>query len=83
MNKITRDLSDTGHSPFGAMQNFIITVPGVTKSIKSRKVHKVHKVHADADGIVPRLLFKFLEQLAPPFIFIFNKTIVSGIVSEH
>ena len=61
-----------GHSPFGPMESFIITVPGVTKLLKSRKIHKA----AGPDSIVPRLLFEFSEQLAPPLTSIFNKSIV-------
>ena len=67
-----------GHSPFGPMESFIITVPGVTKLLKSLKIHKA----TGPDGIVPRLLFEFSEQLAPPLTFIFNKSIGSVIVPE-
>ena len=37
------------------------------------------------DGIVglPRLLFEFSEQIAPPLTFIFNKSIESGLVPEN
>ena len=66
------DLPDMGHSPFVPVESFIITVPGVTKLLKS----------SGPDGIVPRLLFEFSEQLAPPLTFIFNKSIESGIVPE-
>ena len=77
--KITHDLPDMGHvSPFGPMESFIITVPGVTKLLKSLKIHKA----AGPDGIVPRLLFEFSEQLAPLLTFIFNKSIDSGKVPE-
>ena len=71
--KITNDSPDMGHSPFGPMESFIITVPGVTKLLKSLKIYKA----AGPDGIVPRLLFEFSEQLAPPLTFIFNKSIGS------
>ena len=63
---------------YGPMQNFNITVPGVTKLLKTLKIHKA----AGPDGIVPRLLSEFSEQLAPPLTFIFNKSIESGIIPE-
>ena len=53
-------------------------MPGVTKLLKSLNIHKA----AGPDGIVPRLLFKFSEQLALPLTFLFNKSIESGRVPE-
>ena len=47
-----------GHSPFGPMQNFFITVPGVNKLLRSLKIHEA----AGPDGIVPRLLYELSEQ---------------------
>ena len=76
--KITNDLPDMGHSPFGPIESFIINVHGVTKLLKSLKIHRA----AGPGGIVPRLLFKFSEQLAPSLTFILNKSIKSGIVPE-
>ena len=76
--KITNDLPDMGHSPFGPMQNFNITVPGITELLKTPKIHKA----AGSDGIVPRLLSELSDQLAPPLTIIFNKSIESGIVPE-
>ena len=60
------------------MESFIITVPGVTKLLKSLNIRKA----AGPDGIVPRLLFKFSEQLALPLTFLFNKSIESGRAPE-
>ena len=51
---------------------------GVTKLLNTFKIHKA----AGPDGIVPRILSEFSEQLAPPLTFIFNKSIESGIVPE-
>ena len=76
--KITNDLPDMGHSPFGPMHNFNITVPGITELLKTLKIHKA----AGSDGIVPRLLSELSDQLAPPLTIIFNKSIESGIVPE-
>ena len=55
MKKISKDLPDMGHSPFGPMQNFIITVPGVTKLLKTLKIHK-----AAGPDVLLLLIFFFL-----------------------
>ena len=53
--KITNDLPDMGHSPFGPMQNFNITVPGVTKLLKTLKIH--YYLISQNNSLLPAHLF--------------------------
>ena len=62
-----------GPSPFSPMTNFQISENGVLKLLK------IHKAPGP-DGIVPRILRDYANQLAEPLSYIFQKSLDSSIV---
>ena len=76
-NPITQtDLPDMGASPFDSIHKYQISVPGVAKLLKNLKIHKA----PGPDGLVPRLLNEFADQLAAPLSYIFNKSLETSMV---
>ena len=65
-----------GPSPFNPMPNFQISENGVLKLLKNLKIHKA----PGPDGIVPRILRDYADQLAEPLSYIFKKSLDSSIV---
>ena len=58
------------------MPNFQIIENGVLKLLKNLKIHKA----PGPDGIVPRILRDYADQLAEPLSYIFKKSLDSSIV---
>ena len=61
--------------PFNPMPNFQIIENGVLNILKNLKIHKA----PGPDGIVPRILGDYADQLAEPLSYIFKKTLDSSI----
>ena len=58
------------------MPNFQISENGVLKLLKNLKIHKA----PGPDGIAPRILRDYADQLAEPLSYIFKKSLDSSIV---
>ena len=67
------NLPTIGPSPFNPMPNFQISENEVLKLLKNLKIHKA----PGPDGIVPRILKDYADQLAEPLTFIFQKSLDS------
>ena len=78
-NEDTNSIKDKGPSPYTAMPNINITIPGVYKLLKNLKIHKA----TGPDSIPTRLLKTVASQIAPTLTTFFQISVNQGMLPKQ
>ena len=73
------DLPSKGDSPFPAMEDITVDPAGVAKLLAKLNIHKA----SGPDGLNARVLKECSSEVAPVLAYIFNESLVEGVVPDE
>ena len=77
--KTDDDLPSKGDSPFPAMEDITVDPAGVAKLLAKLNIHKA----SGPDGLNARVLKECSSEVAPVLAYIFNESLVEGVVPDE